>query len=86
MKTYAGWHGSGLDLSQYLSVGDLVDEELYYYVLEVLPPATMTSKVLQMGEPYSHDANGKPTFSTLIKRADGWHYEGHMTIDDALES
>ena len=76
IKTYADWNGSGKDLSQFLAIGDAVDEQMYYYFLEVLPPATNLSNLIQIGEPNSH-VNNRPTFSTL-KRVNGqWIYCGH---------
>src|SRR5882672_4032241 len=54
MKTYAEWTGSGTDLAQFLSIGDAVDETMVNYFIEVLPPATMSADLVQIGEPYSH--------------------------------
>jgi hypothetical protein len=75
-KTRAGWRESNLDLSHYLQIGDVVDEEMADYFLCVLPPACYTSKLIQIGEPYSH-AGGAETYSTIERTADGWVYRGH---------
>lgn len=78
VKTYKNWKG---DLSEYLFVGCLVDDELIDYAINVLPPVTMTYNMVQIGEPYSHrmDKNGKyrPTYSTFVKTNEGWVYAGH---------
>ena len=71
-KTYADWKG---DLSQYLDIGDVVDEEMADYFINVLPPATMSGHLIQMGEPYSHVEN-KATYHTLVNTFDGWVYAG----------
>jgi len=75
-KTRAGWRESRLDLDRYLQVGDLVDEEMYDYFLNVLPPACYGDRLVQIGEPHDH-VNGRATFATLKKTADGWVYCGH---------
>lgn len=75
MKTLDGWEESGLLLDEYLQVGDIVDEELQLYFLEVLPPATMTDRCIQIGEP-SALVDGAYTYDTLKKTKDGWVYCG----------
>lgn len=76
MKTLQGWHESKKDLQEYLQIGDAVDDELYYYFIEVLPPACMSPRCIQIGEPYTHDAGG-PVFATLEKQNGQWIYTGH---------
>lgn len=73
IKTYANWTG---DLYEYLQVGDIVDNEIYNHFVNVMPPACLNSKLVQMGEPYSH-VNGKPTYETLAKVDGNWTYCGH---------
>jgi hypothetical protein len=72
MKTFSNWKGN---LSEYLQIGDLVDDEMVEYFLNVLPPACWNSKVIQIGEPYSH-VEGKATYSTLKNTSEGWVYAG----------
>ena len=48
-KTRAGWRESNLDLSHYLQIGDVVDEETADYFLGVLPPACYTCNLIQIG-------------------------------------
>lgn len=73
LKTYKDWKGN---LNEYLQIGDLVDEEMVDYFIDVLPPACMNGRCIQMGEPYDH-VNGRPTFATLKKTPEGWAYAGH---------
>jgi hypothetical protein len=73
MKRYANWKGS---LNDFLEVGDLVDEEMMEYFINVLPPETFTSSCIQIGEPYSFVA-GAETYSTLKWTYDGWMYCGN---------
>lgn len=40
------WKG---DLEEYLQVGDLVDQEMVDYFINVLPPAYMSGSLIQMG-------------------------------------
>lgn len=62
--------------------GDLVDQSVVDDAIGVLPPATLTSTLVQMGEPYSHrpDQFGewRATFATFQKVCAGiWEYRGH---------
>lgn len=72
VKTYENWEGN---LDDYLQIGDLVDEEMYEYFLNVLPPAYDTSYILQVGEACDH-IDGKATYDTLVCTLDGWEYRG----------
>lgn len=73
MKTYADWKGN---LYDYLQIGDIVDEEMVEYFIDVLPPACFNSSCIQMGEPYSH-IDGNATYATL-KKVDGeWVFAGN---------
>lgn len=78
VKRYQDWQD---DLGTFLQIGDLVDQEFVNYFIDVLPPACMNGKCVQIGEPYSHreDKNGKwrATFPTLKKTPEGWRYAGH---------
>lgn len=74
MKTYKDWNG---DLGSYLEVGDIVDGEMYDYFINVLPPRTNRSDLVQIGEPYSMSNEGLPTYSTLKVSKEGWRYAGH---------
>lgn len=76
MKTRKQWRESKKPLSEFLHVGDVVDDEMFDYFLEVLPPATWTADCLQIGEPYAH-IDGRPTFSTLEKIGGQWVYMGN---------
>jgi len=72
LRTEAGWHAQAGDLGVYLQPGDTVDETMEWYFLEVLPPETWTSDLIQIGEPYSHDAQGRALHRTgsLMQEAD----------------
>ena len=69
MKTMEEWDGTGLSFCDFAEVGDEVDEEIYDYFLDILPPACFTSRLLQVGEPAAHrvDENGnfRPIFTTF---------------------
>ena len=75
MKTLAGWHESKLDLGKYLQPGDVVDQEMVDYFLNVLPPATMSRQLIQIGEAVDI-VDGKDTFATLRKIDGRWTYQG----------
>lgn len=57
--------------------GDYVENEIADDIFDALPPVSMTSKCLQLGEPYSH-VNGKPTFLTLSRIDEQtWMFRGY---------
>jgi len=62
-------------ISEFLQVGELVDDEMVEYFLNVLPPATWAANLIQMGEAMDH-VNGKATYLTLHKGSEGWEYAG----------
>jgi hypothetical protein len=76
VKTHKGWGESRLSLERYLQVGDLVDEEMHDYFLNVLPPAYWSSSILQVGEPVDHKERGA-VYDTLKRTASGWMYCGN---------
>lgn len=74
MKKYADWKKESI--YEFLQAGDVVDEEFVQYFINVMPPACMTSGVIQIGEPYSH-INGKATYPTLKNSPEGWRFAGN---------
>lgn len=75
IKTYDQWSESKQDLSKFLQIGDIVDEDMVDYFINVLPPACMSGGVVQIGEPSNH-VEGKATYETLKKTSEGWVYAG----------
>lgn len=88
LKTMNGWgkyadenHDGSWD--KYCKAGDLVDEEVYNYFLNVLPPRGMGRGYLQVGEPYSSAfdpefGKWRQTYSTFRRVQKGvWMYLGH---------
>ncbi|MGO4697702.1 hypothetical protein AB4Z50_25785 [Paenibacillus sp. 2TAB26] len=73
MKKYEDWKGN---MDDFLKIGDEVDEEFYDYFLNVLPPASWTSSLVQIGEPHSH-VGGRATYATIAKVDGKWIYRGH---------
>lgn len=64
VKTLAGWHefaeeNHNGDWGAYCKPGDFVDEEVYDYFLDILPPRSMGKGYLQVGEPNGHMMNPK---------------------------
>jgi hypothetical protein len=75
IKTYEQWHESRQDLSKFLQIGDIVDEEMVEYFLNVLPPKTWNNSIIQIGEPCDL-VEGKNTYSTLKRTSKGWEWAG----------
>jgi hypothetical protein len=72
IKRFEDWKGN---LRDFLEIDDLVDDEIYEHFINVLPPACMTSQVVQIGEP-SSVSEGMDTFETLKNSPEGWRYAG----------
>lgn len=79
-KTRAAWEGG---LSRYLQPGDWVDEAIYQHFLNVLPPIQRPG-LIALGEPYSHNDEGKATFLTLRRHRQRWVYVGALSVEQAL--
>jgi len=50
MKTLKGWNNSGLNLDKFLSEPCRIDEDLYNYLAEIVPPQLCIYGVIQLGE------------------------------------
>lgn len=88
MKTKEQLDKSGLTITEFLQPGDSVDEEIVDYFIGVLPPETMNSSVIQIGEPCSHDHHtGEALFMTLtrLSQHDPWVYAGIMPKPNGAE-
>ena len=84
LKTIEDWQNSGCGTwDEYCKPGDLVDEEVADYFLNILPPHTMEREYFQVGEPHSYARNpedGKPsdTYATFVRYGKGiWQYRGN---------
>ena len=75
IKTYSQWSESRKDLSEFLQIGDIVDEEIVDFCLNVLPPKTWNNSIIQIGEAVDF-VEGKQTYSTLKNTSDGWIWAG----------
>ena len=70
MKYFKDWQNG--NLSEFLNIGEEVDEDMVDYFIGVLPPF-MKKDSIQIGEPYDH-INGRGIYATL-ERIDGmWIY------------
>jgi len=77
MKTFAQWHDSKKSLTEFLNIGEEVEQEIVDYFIEVLPPVTWTSTIVQCGEPYdSFGKNGAYRYITFEKVSKLWFYTG----------
>lgn len=83
IKTLKEWEESGKNWNDFCKPGDLVDEYVYWYFLEILPPRNMVAGYLQVGEPYDSRMNPKTgkytaTYPTFVRVEDKtWKYCGN---------
>ena len=55
---------------------DNIDTEMYDYFLNILPPITNSSTLMQVGEPYDHCDKGA-IYITFSKENGHWTYKGN---------
>lgn len=84
VKTYEGWHKSGLrKFEDYCFPGDMVDDAMVEYFINVLPPHLMRSDCRQVGAEHSYepDETGgrhRPTYTTFYQNEEGiWLFAGY---------
>lgn len=51
IKTLKQWEKSGNNLSEFLSPGDWINEDLYLYIAEIVPPCYCSRNFVQGGDP-----------------------------------
>lgn len=80
-KTLEGWQSTGLNLEDFLSIGDEVDDDMVDYFINVVPPLVHFKSLVQVSEPFSsekaEDGKYRNTFITFHREHDGhWHFAG----------
>jgi hypothetical protein len=88
MKTMKQWNESKLDFSKFAQPGDEVDEEIYYYFLEVLFPAKILGSAFLVGEPLDHNGqNNAVRYDCFYELPGGkYYYGGPKTVKDFLNT
>lgn len=80
MKTFRNWTATAMSLTSFLKPGDEVDQEVADYFINAVPPKTMTTDLIQLGEPHDHfrdqDRKYRPVFATLKRQGEKWFYAG----------
>ncbi len=91
IKTLKEWEESGKNWDDFCKPGDLVDEDVYWYFLNILPPRNMGAGYLQVGEPYDSRLNPRTgkymaTYSTFTKvENEVWRYCGNCFPGEAVD-
>lgn len=91
IKTLKGWEESGKNWDDFCKPGELVDEDVYWYFLNILPPRNMGAGYLQVGEPYDSRLNPKTgkymaTYSTFVRAGDkAWKYCGNCFPGESVD-
>ena len=90
-KSMADWENSGItSFSDFFAPGDLVTDDVYDNFLNILPPATMSKNLLQVGEPANHvedPQTGKyrPTYMTFTRVDGQWRYAGECFARETVD-
>lgn len=87
IKTYKEWKG---DITEYLNINDIVDDEIVEYFRDVLPPKKNTSYMLQGGEAHDHILDDKTNkykgiYITFNKENGSWIYKGICFIGENID-
>lgn len=81
------WAAAG-DFYKAAQPGDTVDEQIVNDFRDCVPPASMSSGYLQVGEAYDHmvDENGRwrPTFMTFAFKDGVWVYCGCCFLGETV--
>ena len=94
IKTLKGWYdftertGKG-SIYDYLTKGDIVDEDIVDYFLNLLPPRTLSYGYLQVGEAYNHvydiSHRLRPVYMTFAKCDGIWRYYGNCFAYETID-
>ena len=79
MKTRKAWNRSGKELTDFLHLGDEIDEALFNYVGEVVAPAYCSHGFSQCGEPQYHK-DETPFHMTVCCIDDRYYYLGILPL------
>lgn len=87
IKTRQQWAESHQNLGQFLSPGDLVDEDFIEWARDIMPPACWTSRMIQIGEPHSHIGN-RATYATFHIPANSkyWAFAGYCFRTESTQA
>ena len=81
MYTIQDWERDGsLNVKQ----GEVISSDVYEQLLNCIYPATYTSQLFQVGEPYDHDEQGNALYATFKNTEKGWKFCGHCRIGETI--
>lgn len=75
MKTYRGWQKSDKELGEYLVPGDRIDEDMYNYLAELVPPVFCFDGFVQCGD-CDHETEGTRFHMTASYDGEIYRYLG----------
>ena len=87
IKTLQDWEKKGGNFTDFCKVGDKVDKGIVDYFVDVLPPITWRTDLVQCGEPYGHRDNPETgrweaMYITFAKNDSGqWCYAGNCFLN-----
>ena len=76
MKTMQGWKQENVEFDLYVRPGDEIDEAMYDYFLEVVPPLLYNGFEFLNGEPVCLDRRGRNLYGWFIHRFGKFYYQG----------
>ena len=94
IKTLDGWHEFSdrtgkTSIYDFLYKGDIVEESLVDYFMNIMPPRAIGKNYLQVGEPYSHsydiDHRLRTIYMTFAKCDGQWRYYGNCFAWETID-
>lgn len=79
-----GWKEANVSFNLYVRPGDEIDEEMYDYFLEVVPPILHNRYEFLNGEPVCRDFRGRTLYGWFIERPVGMYYYQGLIAKELL--
>ena len=64
------------------AVGQPIESDIYWDMLESVPPVYSRRCTFQVGEPHSHDSNGRPLYGTFTSQGDTCYFVGYLHCNE----
>ena len=86
MKTLNGWKKQGGDFGKYVNPKDEINDEIYFYFLEVVPPRIMRDYGFLVGTAAFHNNNGEAVYDSFYNNGEQYFYGGLKTVKEFTDS
>ena len=88
MKTYEEWYNSGILYDEYVKAGDEVDEKIYWYFAETVPPRESGEHWFLLGEAVDsveyEDGNRYLLYDLYVQKGGRYFFIGPVRVKDIV--